>query len=159
MKRKSLVSLALLAVFGLGMSGCATIIDGTRQKISFSSNPSNAEVVVDGRLVGKTPLTEDLKRKHTHSVKISLEGYHPYELTIIKKVNSWVWGNIVFGGFIGLGIDALTGGLYELTPTQVSADLKLKGYSESSIKDKTMYVTVTLTPDSSWKKIGELKSL
>jgi hypothetical protein len=159
MNKKSLVLIALLGIAGQGLSGCATIIDGTRQKVSFSSNPSSAEVVVDGRSIGKTPLTEDLSKKETHTVRISLSGYHPYEMTIIKKVNSWVWGNIVLGGLIGLGVDALTGGLYELTPTQVNADLKLKGYAESSLKDKTMYVTVTLHPDSSWKKIGELKSL
>ncbi len=159
MKKKSLVLLVLLGIVGQGLSGCASIIDGTSQKVSFSSNPSSAEVTVDGRAVGKTPMTEDLSKKDTHTVRISLSGYHSYEVTLIKKVNSWVWGNLVFGGLIGLGVDALTGGLYELTPSQINADLKSKGIAESSIKDKTMYVTVILHPDSSMRKIGELKSL
>jgi hypothetical protein len=34
-----------------------------------------------------------------------------------------VWGNIVFGGIIGLAVDAITGGLYKLAPEQVSAQL------------------------------------
>jgi len=159
MKKKMLVSLCLLAGLAPVLSSCATIIDGTKQKVSFSSNPSNAEVIVDGRMLGRTPLTEDLSKKDIHTVKINLNGYHPYEMTLIKKVNSWVWGNIVLGGLIGLGVDAITGGLYELSPTQVNADLKVKGLSSASMVNKALYVTVTLHPDSSWKKIGNLESL
>jgi hypothetical protein len=159
MKKKTLVTLLLLAGMSPILSSCASIIDGTKQKVSFSSNPSNADVTIDGRAVGKTPLTEDLSKKDTHSVKINLAGYHPYEMTLIRKVNSWVWGNIVFGGFIGLGVDALTGGLYELTPTQVNADLKVKGISSAAVDHKSLYVTVALQPDKSWKKIGELQNL
>ncbi len=159
MRKKMLIPLCLLIGLAPVLSGCATIIDGTSQKVSFSSNPSNAVVTVDGRVVGNTPLTDDLSKKDTHTVKINLDGYHPYEITLIKKVNSWVWGNIVFGGLLGLGVDALTGGLYELTPSQVNADLKLKGVASRSVDDKTLYVTVTLHPDSSWKKIGNLQSL
>jgi len=32
-------------------------------------------------------------------------------------------GNIVFGELIGLAVDAMSGGLYNLTPTQISAQL------------------------------------
>ncbi|MEI6848010.1 MAG: PEGA domain-containing protein [Chlorobiaceae bacterium] len=159
MKKKTIASLLLLATLGITFSGCATIIDGTSQKVSFSSNPSKADVTIDGKTIGKTPLTEDLSKKENHTVKINLNGYHPYEITLTKKVNSWVWGNLVFGGIVGLAVDAISGGLYELTPSQVNADLKLKGISSTFIKDKSLYVTVTLQPDSSWKKIGELKGL
>ena len=153
-----LISLSLLIGLGPLLTGCATIIDGTDQRVSFSSNPTQAEVIVDGQIIGKTPLTKDLSKKSEHSVKLNLHGYHPYEVTLTKKVNSWVWGNLVFGGLIGLGVDALTGGLYELTPSQINADLKVKGLSSTSLGDKTLYVTVTLHPDSSWKKIGNLQS-
>ena len=138
------------------LTGCGTIMDGSKQKIGFSSNPSGAIVIVDGRTIGNTPLTEDLSTKNTHTVKMDLVGYHPYEMTLTKKTNSWVWGNIIFGGFIGLGVDALTGGLYRLTPEQVNADLKVKGLSSSDVRDNTLYVTVTLRPDASWKKIGTI---
>ncbi|RIZ72063.1 MAG: PEGA domain-containing protein [Methylococcales bacterium] len=159
MKKTVLASLCLLVGLGPVLSGCATIIDGTKQKVSFSSNPSHAEIIVDGKVLGTTPLTQDLSKKTEHSVTLNLSGYHPYEVKLTKKVNSWVWGNLVFGGLIGLGVDALTGGLYELTPSQINADLKVKGYSSNSVVDKTLYVTVTLHPDSSWKKIGNLESL
>jgi len=131
-------------------------MDGSKQKVSFSSNPSSATVTIDGKSVGFTPLTEDLSTKDIHTVKMVLDGYHTYEMTLTKNVNSWVWGNIIFGGFIGLGVDAISGGLYRLTPEQVNADMKVKGVSSASVKNKTMYVTVSLSPDKSWEKIGTL---
>lgn len=157
--KKTLLTLSLLAGLAPVLTGCATIMDGSKQKISFSSNPSNAVVTVDGRIIGKTPMTEDLSTKDIHTVKMNIDGYHPYEMTLTKKTNSWVWGNIIFGGFLGLGIDAITGGLYKLTPEQVSADLKVKGLSSTTTAHKTLYVTVTLAPDKSWQKIGSLQTL
>jgi hypothetical protein len=30
--------------------------------------------------------------------------------------SGWVWGNIAFGGLIGLGVDFISGGAYQLYP-------------------------------------------
>lgn len=134
-------------------------MDGTKQTVGFSSNPSNASVTIDGRSLGKTPLTEELTKKDNHTVKIVLEGYYPYEMTLTKKTNGWVWGNIVFGGLIGLAIDASTGGMYKLTPEQVSAELRKEGRAAVKTENGQVMVAVTLDPDPSWQKVGELRNL
>ena len=43
-------------------------------------------------------------------------------------------GNIVFGGFIGLAVDAISGGIYQLTPDQVLAEMRSQniGYTANS---------------------------
>ena len=92
-------------------------------------------------------------------MKITLAGYMPYEMTMTRKTNSWVWGNIVIGGLIGLVVDSATGAMYKLTPEQVSAELRKEGNASVKISDNTVLVTVTLHPDPSWEKIGELQSL
>jgi hypothetical protein len=56
-------------------------------------------------------------------VKIELPGYMPYETNLIRKVDGWIAGNIVFGGLIGLAVDAITGGMYKLTPEQIQSEL------------------------------------
>jgi hypothetical protein len=38
------------------MTGCATIIHGTHQDLSFQSNPDGATVTVGGRVIGKRQL-------------------------------------------------------------------------------------------------------
>lgn len=157
--RKFIATALLLGITTQGLFGCATIMDGSKQNVGFSSNPSNATVTVDGKVLGKTPLTEELSKKNNHTVKIHLAGYHPYEMTLTKKTSGWVWGNIVFGGLIGLVVDAASGSMYKLTPEQVAAELKKEGVAELKKDGNTVLVSVTLHPDASWQKVGELKSL
>jgi hypothetical protein len=83
-------------------------MQGTKQQIGISSNPSGANVIIDGKNFGNTPLTAELSRKDNHIVKIELDGFLPYETTLTKKVSGWVAGNIIFGGLIGLAIDAIS---------------------------------------------------
>ncbi|UZJ39733.1 MULTISPECIES: PEGA domain-containing protein [Prosthecochloris] len=156
--KKLLLTVCILLPLSFAFSGCGTIMDGTKQEIGFSSSPSNAVVTIDGKMIGRTPLTQSLKRKNTHKVVMALDGYYPYEMTLTKKTNGWVWGNIVFGGLIGLAVDAATGSLYKLTPEQVNADLKSNGTASISEEENALYVAVTLEPDASWQQIGNIKN-
>lgn len=137
------------------MSSCATFINGTRQAVGITSCPGNANVWLDRAYVGNTPLIVEMTRKDTHYVMIQLEGYEPYEIMFSRKVSGWVLGNIVFGGFIGLAIDAISGGIYVLTPDQVQVQLQCNNVMYSK-KSKQSCVAVVLTPDPSWQKVGNL---
>jgi hypothetical protein len=86
-----------------------------------------------------------LTRKDNHIVRIELAGYKPYETTLTRKVSGWVWGNIVFGGLVGLAVDAIDGALYNLTPEQVSAAL-LAGTAHIVPTRNGMYIAVVLAP-------------
>jgi hypothetical protein len=57
-------------------------------------------------------------------LKAELPGYAPYEMAFTKSVSGWVWGKVLFGGLIGLGVDAISGGLYYLTPEQVMGEMR-----------------------------------
>jgi hypothetical protein len=80
-------------------------------------------VRVDGADVGRTPLVVPLTRKHSHIVSISADGYQPYETTVTHSTSGWVWGNLAIGGLIGLGVDAMSGGMWNLKPEAVSCVL------------------------------------
>jgi hypothetical protein len=73
-----------------------------------------------------------------------------------RSVSGWVWGNIVFGGLIGLAVDAIDGGLYNLTPNQVSGQL-LADTAEVVLTGDGMYVAVVLAPQPGWEKVGQLE--
>jgi hypothetical protein len=149
-----IVVVCALAGIGLGLLviGCATIIHGTTQDVGFSSTPSGATVTVDNTMHGNTPAVVKLSRKDNHMVKIELLGYKPFEATITRSVSGWVWGNIVFGGLIGLAVDAITGGLYKLTPEQIAASLS-KGDTGFLYQEDAIYVAVVLRPDPTWQRI------
>lgn len=97
---------------------------GTRQDIGISSNPSGAIVMVDGSQFGKTPVIANLQRGKSHVITIHKDGYEDASLTTSADVSGWVWGNILFGGLIGLAVDAIGGGLYTLNPATVNANLQ-----------------------------------
>jgi hypothetical protein len=137
------------------LTSCATIMHGTTEKVGISSNPTDAEVWVDNQFVGKSPTIVQMTRKDNHFVRIELKGYEPYEITLERQLSGWVFGNIVFGGFIGLAVDAVTGGLYHLTPQQIQAEMR-KGNIAYSKNSKESCIAVVMTPDPSWKKISNL---
>ena len=102
------------------VTGCATVINGTKQKVSIASQPPGATVVVDHVPEGKTPLRVKLKRKQTHLVRLERDGYKPYEVMLGRDTSDWVWGNIfVCCGLIGMGVDAMTGAFYTLEPGEI----------------------------------------
>ena len=143
---------AALAAF---IVGCATIMHGTTQGIGITSTPSGASITVDKQGYGETPAVVKLDRKSTHVVKLELAGYHPLEMTVKRSVSGWAWGNIVFGGLIGLAVDAISGGLYKLSPEQLQATLTKEDIGLLYEED-AMYVAIILHPDPSWERVGAL---
>jgi len=139
------------AVVG-GLAACATIMQGTTQTVGISSSPPGARVTVDAVQMGVTPLMTKLTRKDNHIVRLELEGYEPFAMTLTRGLSGWVAGNIVFGGLIGLAIDAISGAMYKLTPDQVSATLT----RSVALDDDALFVTVVLSADPAWERIGTL---
>ena len=110
----------------LSLVSCASIIHGTSQDVGFSSTPPGAFVTVDNHPECTTPCVAHLKRKDNHVVKMDLNGYQTFSATLTREASGWVWGNIVFGGLVGLVVDAVDGGFYNLTPKHVTATLVAK---------------------------------
>lgn len=156
MKKIQSITASVLLLFAMiSMNSCATIMHGTKQSIGIASNPIDASVWVDRVFTGKTPLITKMSRNNNHFVKIELDGYEPYEVAFTKQVSGWVFGNIIFGGVIGLAVDAISGGLYRLTPEQVQTELR--AHQTAYFKKSTdSCIVVVLQPDPSWEKIGNL---
>jgi len=124
------------ALMAISMSGCATIISGTRQKIDIRSEQEGASVVIDNIRDKKVfesknlPETARLKRgagyfkSSEYSVKMSKEGYDTLTATIESNVNLIPYlGNIYTGGLIGMIIiDPASGAMWKLDADILEAD-------------------------------------
>jgi len=99
----------------------------------------------------------NLARKDTHTIAIRLAGYEDYEITLTRSVTGWVWGNIVFGGIIGLAVDAITGGLYKLSPEQVMAEMRDSPTTLATDEEGTLFLTVVLRADPRWTSVGQME--
>ena len=105
--------------------GCATIINGTTQKIPVSTDPSGATCAVVGDTSKyTTPCQVELARKSDHVLKLEKEGYEPATVEIKHVLSGAVAGNILLGGLIGWGVDAATGAQNRLIPETVHVTLK-----------------------------------
>lgn len=118
-----LIAITLIAV------GCATIMKGTKHKVSINSTPSQAKINIKtlaGMVVfeGKTPASTEISKKNEYIVTISVEGYKDKTINITKDgVEGWFWGNILCGGIIGIIVDLTNGAINKLEPDQINVEL------------------------------------
>jgi len=136
-------------------SGCALLTHGRSQLVGIMSEPPSAKVTVDGQVFGSTPVYVKLERKYDHTVEIELEGFLPYKGSLTRKVTGWVWGNIFFGGIIGLVVDHATGAIYRLEPWQLAATLSRDSESLRQSKDAIHIILVPKAQDD-WQRIGSM---
>lgn len=151
------------------LSSCASIINGPTQLVSFSSQPTGARIIIDGKDRGKTPQLISLRRmgrevtdnsqKQAYAITIELDGYYPYQTVIKRQVDALIIGNIIFGVIIGIMVDAATGAMYKLTPDQIMAQLNNNSTGMIDLDKDRLYVAVTMKVESNWEKIGQLKSV
>jgi hypothetical protein len=109
------------------MTGCASIITGSSQEMTFKSQPEEATVSVNGRILGKTPLTVRLDKKSNQAVIFEKDGYKSQTMQLETRINGWFWGNIVLGGLIGSTTDGLSGAVHEYSPIQYFVTLPPAG--------------------------------
>lgn len=119
------ISVALLIVLiGMNASGCATIINGTSQKIQVTSEPTGAVVQVDEKAAYITPVRLRLERRCDHVLTVTKEGYESQTVKIIHVLSEWVAGNTLLGGPLGWVFDIFAGTQYKLLPNSVRVELK-----------------------------------
>jgi hypothetical protein len=116
----ALAALSLL----LALNGCATIIHGTTQDIGVTTDPTGADLLLDGQQHYVSPTTITMKRKHDHMLEISKEGYKTEMVDIRGDMSLAVAGNVLAGGAIGYGIDAATGAQRRLVPEKIEVRLR-----------------------------------
>ena len=133
-------------IFTILLSSCASIVSQSGYPISITSQPSGANIRIadsNGKVVyrGITPVAINLKasegyfKKANYWVKITKDGFEDRLVPIKFKLDGWYFGNILFGGFIGmLIVDPATGAMYKLqtpfimeTLTQTTTSLNESG--------------------------------
>ncbi|MDD4490107.1 MAG: PEGA domain-containing protein [Paludibacter sp.] len=119
------ISIVLLATTMLFMTSCATLFAGTKDRITFNSNPSGATIYIDGIEQCKTPCTMNVKRDISGTdVEFKLDGYETRLITLSQEFN--VVSVINLGNLFGWGIDVLSGAVmkYDRKSYDITLDNK-----------------------------------
>jgi hypothetical protein len=120
MKRVIVAGLVLSMVAGT-LSGCASILKGTSQDVFLVSEPSKAEIYVDGQLRGTTPLELELETDETYVVEYRMDGYTTQTFNISNSIGAgWIILDVVCG-LVPVAVDAVTGAWYSLDEDSISA--------------------------------------
>lgn len=124
------IRLFALACVAILHTGCATIVSNQSYPVTFLSEPSGAAIEVKDHkgtvhFSGTTPATAELSAgngyftRGRYTVTTKKDGYTPATQQVVASMNGWYWGNILFGGLIGmLIVDPISGAMYQInTPT------------------------------------------
>jgi len=112
----------------LPLAGCATVMEGSGQSVSVSTNPAGALCNVDRvgthlGTVSSTPGSLHIdKSKNDISVSCTKDGFQPASISQSPKFVGTTFGNVLIGGLIGVVVDAASGANFEY-PAEVRLDL------------------------------------
>ena len=130
---KKIFGLAVVSM-ALFLTSCATLVNGTKQTVSFNSEPSGATVTLVSKkgietTIGTTPTSQVIPRK-TKLVKFNVEGYQTETFNARDNASvHWLyWLDLVscfYGNIIPVVIDLSTGSYIQLQEN-VKVELKKK---------------------------------
>ena len=112
---------ALCGVIAILLTGCSTIVKGTQQQVSVATpGVQDAMCTLSSPAVGtravQTPGTIVLpKSKHDVAVSCVKQRYTTGVGVLASETEIMTAGNVLFGGVIGLGIDAASGAVQKST--------------------------------------------
>ena len=121
--RTKFVAGLLLAMFTLASVGCATLFSSKRKTIEFTTEPTGANILLDGNRVGSTPFQMELENGRDYTVTFRMDGHQDVTCMLGNKVGAgWVILDIL-GGLFPVIIDAVTGDWNSLDKNVCTATL------------------------------------
>lgn len=128
---KKIMVLNLLIATSLSSGGCASIVNGQNQSLSVDAKKGGVAVAGancklsnnKGVWFVTTPGTTTVHRSYEPlAVRCEKEGEQPGLVTAKSSTKGMAFGNILFGGIIGAGVDISTGAAYDY-PDLISVEM------------------------------------
>ncbi len=116
------IAIVTAAALTAGLTGCASIVSGTNQLISVETMHAAAPLAGatcklendKGVYYVTTPGTVTIHRAYGDlNIKCEKTGIPAGLATVKSSTKGMMAGNILFGGFIGAGVDAASGAAYD----------------------------------------------
>jgi hypothetical protein len=111
-------------------SGCAILTKGTKQTVVVHTNPEGATATINGHEVGVTPFRVNVKRSGAYTIEVKKPGFENAAAVVLPVANEYE------KRFFRWGIDYDLGAMTDLTPGDISIDLKPELTVVSSAEDR-----------------------
>ncbi|WP_424067598.1 hypothetical protein [Paraburkholderia sp.] len=155
-KHLSVCGLTLGAVL---TTGCASIVGGSNQSVSVETRSATGEMIAGancklenpkGTWYVTTPGSVTIHRAYDDlSIYCTKSGEQPGIASAKSSTKGMAFGNILFGGVIGAGVDVATGAAYDY-PTLLTVQFGSTTTINTPAKDKAAPAAgaTTITPPS-----------
>lgn len=121
--------------------GCATITKGGDQTVTITSDPPGAACTLsrEGGVIAAVPQTPGSiqidKDKDTITVSCKKEGYFEMIQPMEAAFQGMTFGNILFGGLIGVAVDGMSGAMHQY-PALLKVLLTPESFDSAEARDK-----------------------
>lgn len=155
-------ALLLSGIIILG-SSCASIVSKSKYPITINSRPSDAKITITDKkgvtvFSGLTPAMLKLDAgagffsKARYQVTFEKDGYVSRTVPVNFKLDGWYFGNILFGGLIGLLIvDPATGAMYKIDTEFLNETLEKENGGVSAKSNELRLLDINDIP-AEWKE-------
>jgi hypothetical protein len=155
-------ALLLSGIIILG-SSCASIVSKSKYPITINSRPSDAKITITDKkgvtvFSGLTPAMLKLDAgagffsKARYQVTFEKDGYASKTVPVNFKLDGWYFGNILFGGLIGLLIvDPATGAMYKIDTEFLDETLEKENGGVSAKANELRILDINDIP-AEWKE-------
>ncbi len=142
----------LCCAISILFAGCSTIVKGTEQQVSVNTpGVPRALCQLQSPAIGtrtvQTPANITLpKSKNNVAVSCTAQCYNPGVNTLASDTEVMTAGNVLFGGIIGLGVDAASGAMNTYDPGVEVMMTPLPGCGRPPRKGKDVPMASTPVP-------------
>ncbi len=155
-------ALLLSGIIILG-SSCASIVSKSKYPITINSRPSDAKITITDKkgvtvFSGLTPAMLKLDAgagffsKARYQVTFEKDGYVARTVPVNFKLDGWYFGNILFGGLIGmLIVDPATGAMYKIDTEFLDETLEKENGGVSAKANELRILDINDIP-AEWKE-------
>jgi hypothetical protein len=115
-----------LGITLLSVNGCATLFKGGIADVDIDSDPTGAELTIDGENYGETPTTVDLNSNEDHVFEFRKDGYEPATYVLTNHLGAgWVVLDVLLFWPSAI-VDGSTGNWYAFDEYDVHVELAEK---------------------------------
>lgn len=116
-------------------TGCASIVNPGPEKLTVNTTPSEAQTNVNG-MSGTSPKTFIVEKGKEANIDVKKEGHQSVSRFVGTTLDPWFFGNILFGGIIGIIIDLVSGNSQKLKSNSVNITLPKEEEQDTKKEDK-----------------------
>jgi len=133
---KTVARAAAVAVVAANLAACATVVRGTKEDFRVESTPPSARVTTSHGYSCTTPCVMKLPRKSEFDIKLTLDGYKDFAMRVTNKISleggAGMAGNVIIGGILGVGVDAVSGAALDLQPNPLVVEMAPEDSAQDS---------------------------